>query len=505
MLKKYFDFIRRVSVDRIGRAGVILTTSSFVTLLFLELARLAGIITNAYAGLVTYMVFPALFIIGLALIPVGWLRLKKKTGKTTSELIREKFDSEDARDGFIGSRVVRTVVLFSVINILFLSAVSMQMLGFMEKPVFCGTACHSVMNPEWVTYQQSPHARVKCVDCHVGEGVGALVDSKLNGLWQIASVTFDLLERPIPTPVHQLRPARVTCEKCHWPEKFYGNRLLTRTHYRLDENSTPLYTTLNLKIDAATGSEKAGIHWHIGAENEVRYASVNDEREEMLWVEVRREDGTYERFVNEKLAGRGEDETDVRVLDCVDCHNRATHIYENPERALDDRIRLGLLDRTLPFLKREALHAVSNAYPDKETAFEGIANHMQGFYSRNYPDIARAKAPLIDSAVTVLCGVYDRNIHPEMNIGWNTYPSHIGHKGNTGCFRCHGPDLVGENGRTIGYDCTLCHSILSSEQSDPFRNLQPADTASPDYYMQQYLQDEFMKSYLDREETAQSR
>ncbi|MFZ5979554.1 MAG: cytochrome C [Candidatus Zixiibacteriota bacterium] len=497
MLKKYFDFIRRVSVDLIGKLGVILTTSSFITLILLELARLAGIVTNTYAGLVTYMVFPALFILGLVLIPLGWYRLKKKTGKTTSELMQEKFEAEDTRDGFWGSRLIRTIGFFSAVNVLFLSAISIQMFGFMEKPVFCGTACHSVMNPEWVTYQQSPHARVRCVDCHVGEGVDALIDSKLNGLWQIVSVTFDLLERPIPTPVHQLRPARETCEKCHWPEKFYGSRLLTRGHYKYDENSTPLYTTLNLKIDAVRGTDKTGIHWHIGPENEVRYASVNDKREEMLWVEVLREDGAYERFTNRKTVQSADDKTGIRVLDCVDCHNRATHIYEDPERALDERIRLGQLDRSLPFLKREALHAISNYYPDKAAAFEGIANHMHGFYSRQYPEIARAQARLIDSAVSVLQGVYDRNIHPEMNIIWNTYPSHIGHKGNTGCFRCHNPDLVAASGKTISYDCTLCHSILSSDQIDPFRNLEPADTTARDYYMQQYLKDEFMKSYLD--------
>jgi len=489
LLNKYFDFIRRV--------GVILATSSFITLVILEIARLAGIITNTYAGLVTYMVFPALFVIGLVLIPFGWYRLKKKTGKTTSELMTEKFDPDDTRSGFLGSKLIRTIGFFSVVNVLFLSAVSMQMLGFMDTPVFCGTACHSVMNPEWVTYQQSPHARVKCVDCHVGEGVDALVDSKLNGLWQIVSVTFDLLERPIPTPVNQLRPARETCEKCHWPEKFYGNRLLTRAHYKHDEYSTPLYTTLNLKIDAAKSTEKAGIHWHIGRENVVRYVSVNDEREEMLWVEVLRENGAFERFTNKKYAGRDESETEMRVLDCVDCHNRATHIYEDPERALDERIRLGQLDRSLPFLKREALHAISNIYPDKEAAFEGIANHMQGFYIRKYPDIARRKTMLIDSVVTVLKGIYDRNIHPEMNITWNAYPSHIGHKGNTGCFRCHNSELVNETGKSITYDCTLCHSILSSEQENPFRNLQPADTTDPDYYMHQYLKDEFLKSYLE--------
>jgi len=112
LLNKYFDFIRRVSVDRFGKLGVILATSSFITLVILEIARLAGIITNTYAGLVTYMVFPALFVIGLVLIPFGWYRLKKKTGKTTSELMTEKFDPDDTRSGFLGSKLIRTIGFF---------------------------------------------------------------------------------------------------------------------------------------------------------------------------------------------------------------------------------------------------------------------------------------------------------------------------------------------------------------------------------------------------------
>ncbi len=171
------------------------------------------------------------------------------------------------------------------------------MLHFMDSAEFCGTACHSVMNPEWTTYQASPHARVACVECHVGEGVGALVNSKLNGAWQMVSATFDLYERPIPTPVHQLRPARETCEKCHWPSKFYGSRLQTRIAYENDEASTPRYTTLNLKIDAGAAGD-TGVHWHISPGKEVRYASVDDEREEMIWVESLQPDGNVRRFVN---------------------------------------------------------------------------------------------------------------------------------------------------------------------------------------------------------------
>jgi len=246
---KLLNFIHGVSICPTGRLGVILASSSFVCLVILELARIFGIITNSYIGLITYMVFPALFVIGLILIPIGWRRVKNKTGKSTRELLEDRFGNDVVKSDFLGSGLARTIVMLTLINIVFLGGISMQMLHFMDSAKFCGTACHSVMNPEWVTYQKSPHSRVACVQCHVGEGAGALIDSKLNGLWQMVSVTFDLLERPIPTPVHQLRPARETCEKCHWPDKFYGARLKTIAHYDLDKTNTPKFSTLNLTND----------------------------------------------------------------------------------------------------------------------------------------------------------------------------------------------------------------------------------------------------------------
>ncbi|UCC44399.1 MAG: NapC/NirT family cytochrome c [Candidatus Zixiibacteriota bacterium] len=494
MFGRYLNFVRGVATNWWGRLGVILTTSSFVCMVVMELARLVGLITSSYAGLVSYMVFPALFILGLLLIPIGWRRLRKQTGKSSRELRESKFGKEFGVASFGGSRLFRTVAVLSVVNIVFLLIVSSRMFAFMDTAEFCGTACHSVMNPEWVTYQQSPHARVDCVQCHVGEGAEALVDSKLNGLWQIASVTFDLLERPIPTPVHQLRPARQTCEKCHWPDKFYGHRLKTITRYGHDSASIRLYTTLSLKVDAGTIQRRGGIHWHIAQENEVRYASVEDKREKIIWAEVLRPDGSYHRYTSTDDAAIGRDALSVRTMDCVDCHNRATHIYELPDRAIDDRIQKGVLDRSLPFLKREALHAVSAGYVSREAAMEGIANHIHGFYQRHYPDLARSRVMTLDSVITVLQGIYNRNIHPGMKIEWRTYPSHIGHVGEGGCFRCHNPRMVDENRSAISSDCALCHSMLSNGHDDPFQYLRPADTLSPDYQMHLYLQQEFMTS-----------
>lgn len=479
MLERYTSFVRAISINWVGKLGVVLTTSSFVTFVIFQFAQLVGFLSNAYAGLLIYLLFPALFVIGLLLIPVGWQLQRKQTGKATRELLQERFNTAETAKGFFGSKVFLGIASLTLLNIMFMGAASSRMLHFMDGAHFCGTACHTVMNPEWITYQQSPHARVKCVECHVGEGVENLINAKINGVRQMISVSFKLYKRPIPTPVHSLRPSRETCEKCHWPDKFYGQRLRTFAHYQNDEESTPYYTSLIQKVDAGKAGIRAGIHWHIGQENQVRYTSVNDERKEMIWVEVRQPDGSFRRFVNQEIAksAPGEDGADsrqntsseVRVLDCIDCHNRATHIYEDPGKALDKRIEQDLIDRALPFIKREALAAITSDYPDAESAMKGIEDHLLGFYRSNFPEIAEAKRIAIENTVAVLQDAYQRNIHPKMNIQWNTYPSLLGHAGDEGgCFRCHASHLADGDGNEISNDCDLCHSILAYEEDKPF-------------------------------------
>ncbi|MFH1842614.1 MAG: hypothetical protein ABIF77_05360, partial [bacterium] len=284
MTERFRLFLRGLSTNWTGTLGVVLTTTAFLLFIFMELLRLAGIVTNSYVGLITYMALPALFLLGLVLVPLGWVRFRRATGKTTQELLNDRFPEEMVRSRGLGSNLLGLIALLTVANLLFFGLGGARMLHFMDGPVFCGTACHKVMNPEWVTYQDSPHAHVRCVDCHVGEGAEALLDAKLNGLWQIISASFNLYEKPIPTPVHNLRPARETCEHCHWPEKFYGNRFKILQRFALDETSTPRYTTLSLKVGSGTGKQEGTIHWHIAARNEVRYQPRDESRMEMQWV-----------------------------------------------------------------------------------------------------------------------------------------------------------------------------------------------------------------------------
>ncbi len=502
MLRWYVGFIRSVSVDRIGKAGVIITTSAFISFILFELTRVSGINNNAYAGLVSYLALPVIFVIGLILIAIAWWWELRRSRLSARELIDKQFDKEKTSAGFLGSGVVKTVGLLTLANVVFLTLAGSRMLTFMDEPHFCGTACHSVMHPEWITYQESPHARVACVECHVGEGVDALIDSKLNGMWQMISVTFNLYERPIPTPVHQLRPARETCEKCHWPSKFYGSRIDQLVHYGNDSTATPAFTTLSLKIDTGTTAGKGGIHWHIAEENEVRYTSVRDQRETIIWAEARQSDGSFKRFYNQRLSGSHEEEL-PRVMDCVDCHNRATHIYERPEDAVDKRLVVGLLPEELPYIKREAVTALTIGYTDSAAAMEGIENQLYGFYRREFPNLLTGNTVLIDSAIEILRDVYRRNIHHRMNVTWNAYPSFIGHDG---CFRCHNQNLIGDDGSRIDHDCTLCHSIAAYDSEIPFQFLLAPDTADPSYFMHEYLRNEFFNVEVEaslREQTIE--
>lgn len=286
MHRIYLAFLRGITANRISRTGVTLTTAAFFSFIGFEGLRFLGLATNAYMGLLTYLALPLVFMIGLVMIPFGWWRHSRKVNRPFWDLLSKHATEEDEAAISSGQRVFRLVMFLTIINVIFIGAVGGRTLHFMDEAHFCGTACHSVMGPEWATYQASPHAHVKCVECHVGEGAHALINAKLNGAWQMISASLRLYESPIPTPVHTLRPARETCEKCHWPDKFHGNIIVNRIHFDTDEQNTPRYTTLLMKVGTGQGGAAAGSHWHVAPENEVRYASLKDERETMIWLSL---------------------------------------------------------------------------------------------------------------------------------------------------------------------------------------------------------------------------
>jgi hypothetical protein len=308
------------------------------------------------------------------------------------------------------------------------------------------------------------------VECHIGPGADWFVKSKLSGAWQVVAVTFDLFPRPIPTPIEDLRPARETCEQCHWPQKFVGDKLEVKTHYQNDEVNTETKSVLLLRVGGVEGRTSHGIHWHVDPGNRIRYRS-DESRMNISEVELSLADGTVKTF---KLPGAddvdgdpGEDEEQWRVMDCVDCHNRPTHIYHMPEPAIDHAIQQGLIDRGLPYVRREGLKALKGTYESHDEAREIIKTRLVSFYESEYPEVASEARDAIDDAAEQVGAIYARNVFPEMEVEWGTYPNHIGHMDFPGCFRCHDDEHVTEDGETISQDCFTCHTLLAMEEQDP--------------------------------------
>jgi hypothetical protein len=490
MLSRFQAFLRGLSTTRTGTLGVILTTSSFLVLLLLLALQGAGVLGNSYSGLVTFMALPAVFVLGLVLIPIGWRRLQQRTGLSTRELLAERFPADMVRSGPLVSGVALTVVGLTAVNLLFLGFGGAALMHHMDTAQFCGTTCHDVMGPEWATYQSSPHAHVACVECHVGDSAEALVDAKLNGLRQMWLVTVGGYNRPIPTPVHNLRPARETCEKCHWPDKFYGDRIKTIARFEPDETSTPRFSTLALKVGA--GGQEEAIHWHVSQDMEVVYQPIDHERTQMLWVETRRGDEVIRWENPNAIVADDHELPEPRTMDCIDCHNRATHVYQRPEDVVDELLASERIDRGVPWAKAAALEALQTTVQSDQAPEEAIGAALRGFYRRRDPGVLDQYMRGLDVMTVELAAAHERNVHPGMKVDWGAYPSHIGHHNDrVGCRRCHGAGLVNDQGEDIADDCTLCHSLLAFDSETPFRYLEPLAPAQPDSAMHVYLRDEF--------------
>ena len=505
--KRYIMFIQLLFMNWVGKIGVILASTAFFSFFILEGLSLIGVFRSTYTGIVTYFIIPVIFIVGLILLPIGWHMQKKKTGTTLHNVFTDKLGKGNVGSENFWEKVIPVVLILTVVNVLFIVGAGSSAMHYMDDSEFCGTACHTIMGPEWQVYSVSPHSRVPCVDCHIGEGVEALAKAKINGAWQAIAAMFDLYDKPIGTPIHNLRPARETCGKCHWPEKHYGSKLVKIQRYKEDESNTLQYTTLNLKVDAANGIG-SGIHWHISEQNEVRYSSVDDQREDMIWVEVKQPDGQFKRYTNKHFS---EDSSfhaaEGRVMDCVDCHNRATHIYEQPDAAVDKAMARGLIDTQLPFVKREALASIIKPYAEKEAGLREIEDRLKSFYSIEYPDSHFAN---LENSIQAVKAIYDRNIHPAMKIEWNTYPNHLGHRvefgcfschnfmqheQSDGCFRCHNRHLQDTEGNSISDECTLCHSILSLGEEDPLEYLLDQEFRSFEEHENTYFREEYLKNF----------
>jgi hypothetical protein len=452
----------RYLYNRISIAGMLLVALAgipFLALLLLELTQ--GGMENPYTGILLYMVFPPIILVGLVLIPWGGIRRWKRRNQDTEEFVWPALDLNRAhhRNAFVVF-VVGTVALlaFGVVGLT-------QAYHHTESVTFCGETCHGVMEPEHTAYQRSAHARVRCTACHVGPGAGWYARSKLSGLYQVYATTFDKYPRPIDTPIRNLRPAQETCEECHWPEKFFGGQQKRFNHFRYDSASTPWPIDMILKTgggDPRTG-QPSGIHWHMNIKIQVEYIARDKERMDIPWVRITdRETGRVTVYEDEDdpMPADSVAAAVPRTMDCMDCHNRPAHVFHSPDHLADTALLTGKVARSLPEAKRACVEALAGEYETKAEASAGIASAIAGFYEENYPDVFRASRAAIDEAILATQDLYASSLFPEMKVRWSAYPDNIGHFQYPGCMRCHDGSHRSEGGEAITADCATCHTIL---------------------------------------------
>lgn len=446
--------------------GSSITTVSAGALLVFFGMGIAGIPLSPYIGILTYLILPGLFVFGLLLIPFGaWIdrRRRRAVDADVPAHIDIDFNSPRVR------KLTAIVAVLTFMNFVIISAVSYEGAVYMESVEFCGETCHTVMEPEFTAHMDSPHSNVKCVECHIGPGLPSVLHAKLNGLNQVYGVLTGDFERPVPTPVHGMADAELTCGECHAPEEDLGSQLRVTTAYMEDEANTPLSSVLMMHI-GGRGASSPGAHtWHMKPGREVYYYAADEKRETISYVKVTEADGTeVEYFVD----GADVDPAtlapeDLRRMDCIDCHNRPTHTFDLPGPALDAALAGGAIDAALPSIKTAGLAALQGA-AEADDGPSHIAESVNAFYTENFPDGLGEKQQTLDEAIAALQDVYRRNVFPAMNVTWGTYPNHNGHTQFTGCFRCHDDGHASADGaRVISQDCTVCHNVITWQEENP--------------------------------------
>ena len=300
---------------------------------------------SPYIGILAYLVAPGFLICGLLLIGFGALRERRRISKGEAAEPPE-YPRLDLNDAATRSAILSFVV-FLTLFVMVSGAGSYKAYEFTESVSFCGQSCH-VMHPQFTAYQNSPHARVACVECHVGSGASSYLKSKVSGTRQVVKVVLNNYPRPIPTPVHNLRPAQETCEQCHWPKKFYGTQLKVFTHYSSDEKNTRRQIRLLINTgggDPATGTPE-GIHWHMNIANEIDFVAADEHRQVIPYIHVKDAQGHVTEYFaqDSKLTKEQITQAAKRRMDCIDCHSRPAHVYLPPEQAVDESLLARRLD-----------------------------------------------------------------------------------------------------------------------------------------------------------------
>jgi hypothetical protein len=426
---------------------------AFAFLFFIDVFAHHG---NPYMGILAYVISPMFVLGGALLVFVGaWReRIRRKRGAAYEISI----DLTRTRD-----RKIAVAFAFGGGLFLMLTAFgSYQTYHYSESVQFCGQTCHTPMKPEFTAYQASPHAKIDCVACHVGKGAGAYLRAKINGVHQLAGVITGDYDRPIKTPIRNLRAANQICEDCHWRHRDVGAIEKSYTHFLADETNTQFSVRLLMKVGgtATTYGGLPSIHWHNNPSNKVEYIATDRQRTTIPWVRF-----TGTEFKNadfkENIAGH-----EIRRMDCLDCHNRPAHRFSTPNEAVDKAMALGRIDPSLNWVKSNVVAALVAPYSTESEALEKISSHLKS----QYPNERK-----IASVIQVAHEIFKTNFFPEMKADWRAYPNNIGHKDWNGCFRCHDGNHKSADGKKVisANNCNLCHTILAQGSGEEFQKLNP--------------------------------
>lgn len=457
--------VPRIFQNPISWAGMAIAVVALFLFFFLFLLDTLGAHPNSpYVSLLLFVGIPSLMFGGFGLVLLGgwWTRRRfRKTGEYWVDRM-PKLDLNLPRH----RRVIGSLLLGGV-TFLFLSAFgSYHAYEATESVSFCGQVCHTVMEPEHTALLASPHARIRCVDCHVGPGAEHLIRAKISGMHQLYGVLTDSYPRPIPVPVANLRPAQIACETCHWRDNHRGSKRYNHSYFLGDEENTrwDLDLVVNIGNRDRNNYVPEAPPWHLSEDYDVEYLTHEPNRQEIPFVRVRNlRTGEVKEFVadGEELTDEIRQDPAWRVMDCLDCHNRPSHQYFPPGREVNNALSRGLMDPTLPSLKATAVELLNGDYDDVPGALAAIESGLRTFYEENHPEVAREKSAAIERSIAEAQRIYRRNFFPLMKVRWDAYPDNSGHLMFPGCFRCHGGQHRSADGEVISRDCKLCHQITS--------------------------------------------
>ncbi len=466
----------RLAYNWVSMIGAVIAVFAITAIIFLLITTLISGITKPYMGILLYLGLPTILVAGLLLIPIGmyirWRAWKKSGGILPSAWPSIDFNNRRHRNAAM-------IFISGTVLFVFISSIGIyQTYQYTGSTTFCGKTCHKVMSPQYTTYHNSPHSRVKCVECHIGPGASWYVKAKLSGLYQVYATIANVYPRPIPIPIKDLMPVKTDCKQCHWPKRFVGAQLVKFDQYLYDKANTPWHIDMLLKTGGKKpGSEWAGIHWHTSTNVRVEYIARDKQKQDIPWVKVinkKTGNTTVYQDIVSPLSKKEIKTLKIRTMDCVDCHNQPSHSFHSPDYEIDRAIAAERLNSDIPSIKQVSVNAMNKKYKSDAEAMKGITNSITDFYRTNYPVFYSQKKKTVNNAIKAVKAAFHNSIFPAMKVRWSVYPNNIGHFYSRGCMRCHDGNHKSKSGAVIPNNCTTCHTILlqgRGESSEVLVNL----------------------------------